>query len=63
MTSWSDALPELRTGNWTRRGGPGVLGDPVTEELMDALATSTRAAAQSQGYAVGWAQGRRDAAA
>lgn len=63
MTSWSETLPELRSGEWTRRGGSSVLGDPVTEQLMDALATTTREAAQAQGYAVGWAQGRREAAA
>lgn len=53
--------PELRTGAWTRLGGDRVLGDPVTEQTLASLAESTRAAARSQGYAVGWAQGRREA--
>jgi len=53
--------PELRTGAWTRLGGERVLGDAVTEQTLASLAESTRAAARSQGYAVGWAQGRREA--
>jgi len=53
--------PELRTGAWTRLGGDRVLGDAVTEQTLASLAESTRAAARSQGYAVGWAQGRREA--
>ncbi len=55
------ATPELRSGNWTRLGGATVLGDAVTEQTLSTLAESTRAAASSQGYAVGWAQGRREA--
>lgn len=55
------AIPELRTGVWTRFGGRSVLGDTVTEETLSALAESTRTAARSQGYAVGWADGRRTA--
>jgi flagellar assembly protein FliH len=55
------ATPELRTGTWTRLGGAGVLGDAVTEQTLASLAESTRAAASAQGYAVGWAQGRREA--
>lgn len=55
-------LPELRTGTWTRLGGESVLGDAVTEGLLDGLAERTRAAARAQGYAVGWAEGRREAA-
>lgn len=54
--------PELRTGTWTRFGGSSVLGDTVTEDALSALADTTRAAAQAQGYAVGWAEGRRAAA-
>lgn len=55
------STPELRTGAWTRLGGDRVLGDAVTEQTLASLAESTRAAARSQGYAVGWAQGRREA--
>jgi flagellar assembly protein FliH len=55
------ATPELRSGDWTRLGGSSVLGDRVTENTLATLAESTRAAARSQGYAVGWAQGRREA--
>jgi flagellar assembly protein FliH len=55
--------PELRGGTWTRLGDRTVLGDRVTEGALDRLARSTVEAARSQGYAVGWAQGRRDAAA
>lgn len=64
MSSWSSVdLPELRHGEWTRRGGSAVLGDSITESLLGDLAATTRAAAQAQGYAVGWAEGRRAAAA
>lgn len=55
------ATPELRTGVWTRFGTSSVLGDAVTEETLSALAESTRVAARSQGYAVGWADGQRAA--
>ena len=76
MSSWSERgpasfaveqpltpleTPELRTGVWTRFGGSAVLGDAVTEETLSALAESTRTAARSQGYAVGWAEGQRAA--
>jgi len=40
-----------------------VLGDAVTESVLGELADSVRTAARSQGYAVGWAEGRRAAAA
>ncbi len=79
MSSWSEArplqpapeaphlkplvTPELRSGVWTRFGGESVLGDAVTEEALGALAESTRQAARSQGYAVGWAEGQRAARA
>lgn len=53
--------PELRAGSWTRLGGQSVLGDAVTEQTLATLAESTRAAARSQGYAIGWSQGRREA--
>lgn len=57
------ALPELRTGQWTRLGTDAVLGDTVTEQTLSTLAESTRVAAGSQGYAVGWAEGQRAARA
>jgi flagellar assembly protein FliH len=53
--------PELRAGVWTRFGATTVLGDEVTEQTLHALAESTRTAARSQGYAVGWAEGQRAA--
>lgn len=56
-------MPELRSGRWTRLGDRAVLGDAVTEELLDGLAESTRRAARAEGYAVGWAEGRREAEA
>lgn len=55
------ANPELRAGRWTRLGERSVLGDTATEQTLDALAETTRAAAQSLGYATGWAQGQRAA--
>jgi len=55
------ATPELRTGEWTRFGSSRVLGDAVTEEILSTLAETARAAARSQGYAVGWADGQRAA--
>lgn len=54
--------PELRAGEWTRHGERSLLGDPVAESLLGEVAESVRAAARAQGYAVGWAAGRRDAA-
>lgn len=54
--------PELRTGAWTRLGSDAVLGDAVTEDALAVLADAARTAASAQGYAVGWAQGRRAAA-
>jgi len=53
---------DLRSGVWTRAGDAAVVADPVTERTLDALAEQTRAAATAQGYAVGWADGRRRAA-
>lgn len=55
------ARPDLRTGVWTRLGDAAVLGDPVTEAALGGLAERTHVAARSQGYAVGWAEGRREA--
>ncbi len=53
---------ELRSGTWTRFGPTSVLGDEVTEAALAAMVEDARNAARSQGYAVGWAQGRREAA-
>lgn len=55
--------PELGSGEWTRFGPASVLGDAVTEGALAGMVEDARAAARSQGYAVGWAQGRREAAA
>lgn len=52
---------DLRRGTWTRMGGSTVLGDAVTEATLTGVAESVRAAARAQGYAVGWAEGRRAA--
>lgn len=56
------STPELREGDWTRLGGTALLGDRVTEHLLGRIADQVRAAARAQGYATGWAEGRRDAA-
>ena len=53
--------PDLRTGVWTRLGDSAVLGDVVTEAALSGLAERTHTAARSQGYAVGWAEGRQEA--
>jgi flagellar assembly protein FliH len=55
------AIPDLRTGVWTRLGDRSVLGDEVTELALGSLAERTRDAARAQGYSVGWAEGRREA--
>lgn len=52
---------ELRAGSWTRLGSPTVLGDAVTEHTLTGLAAQAQAAAHAQGYAAGWAEGRRAA--
>ena len=52
---------ELRTGAWTRLGDGAVLGDAVTEHTLSGLAEQTQSAARAQGYATGWAEGRRAA--
>lgn len=54
---------DLRTGEWTRYGDDGVLGDPATEHTLSHLAETVRAAAQAQGFSTGWAQGRHKAEA
>lgn len=55
--------PDLRSGVWTRLGHSSVLGDDVTEQALGRLAERTRHAARAQGYAVGWAEGRKEALA
>lgn len=50
---------DLRTGQWTRWGNTGVLGDVTTEATLHGLAERSRRAAAAQGYAKGWAEGRR----
>ena len=52
---------ELRTGAWTRLGSSTVLGDTVTEQTLAGLVEEAQAAARAQGYARGWAEGRRAA--
>ncbi len=62
--AWRPAeRPDLRSGVWTRLGHPSVLGDDVTEQALGRLAERTRSAARAQGYAIGWAEGRREALA
>ncbi|KQW42575.1 hypothetical protein ASC77_23155 [Nocardioides sp. Root1257] len=59
----SEALsyPDLRHGHWTRLGDERILGDGATEAVLGRLAERTRAAAQAQGYAVGWSEGQQAA--
>ena len=52
---------DLRTGGWTRLGDAAVLGDAATEATLTSLADRARAAARAEGYASGWAEGRRRA--
>lgn len=54
---------DLRVGTWTRLGPESALGDAVSERTLAGVAEQARAAAQAQGYSVGWAQGRQEAAA
>lgn len=54
---------DLRAGSWTRLWEGSVVGDPVTESVLGPLAERARAAARAEGYAAGWAEGRRVAAA
>ena len=53
---------DLRVGDWTRHAPGSALGDEVSERTLVQVAEQARAAAQAQGYSVGWAQGRREAA-
>lgn len=54
---------DLRSGAWTRLGPESGLGDPASERTLAGVAEQVRLAAQAQGYSVGWAQGKREAAA
>jgi flagellar assembly protein FliH len=54
---------DLREGVWTRLGAGSVLGDAATEGTLEGLAERSRAAARAQGFAAGWAEGLRAAAA
>ncbi len=53
---------DLRDGAWTRLAPGSALGDAVSEETLTTVAEHARDAARAQGYSVGWAQGRREAA-
>jgi flagellar assembly protein FliH len=57
------AVSDLRTGAWTRLGSGGSLGDAVTESVLSGIALRSHQAARAQGYATGWAEGRRVALA
>jgi flagellar assembly protein FliH len=59
----ADTSVDLRGGEWTRFGTSGVRGDRVTEATLRGLAEQSRAAARAQGFASGWAEGRREATA
>jgi flagellar assembly protein FliH len=54
---------DLRSGAWTRLGSGTSLGDPVTEGILGGIAERSQQAARAQGYAQGWAEGRRTALA
>lgn len=62
-TPVSGSRTDLRRGEWTRLGATAVLGDAVTEAALSDLADRARQAARAQGYAAGWAEGRRKAIA
>src|SRR4051794_33203404 len=50
---------DLRDATWTRFGSESVRGDAATEATLSSLAERSREAARAQGYAAGWAEGRR----
>lgn len=54
---------DLRAGAWTRLGSGTALGDAVTESILSGIAERSHQAARAQGYATGWAEGRRVALA
>src|SRR4051794_33519444 len=55
--------PDLRAGTWTRLGSGAALGDVATEDTLSSLAERTRATAEAQGFAIGWAKGVRESQA
>lgn len=57
------AAHDLRNGAWTRLGTGAALGDEATESLLDRITARSHQAARAQGYATGWAEGRRIALA
>lgn len=57
------AAGDLRTGRWTRFGSSAVLGDEATEAALGSVVDAADSAARAQGYAMGWAEGRRAALA
>jgi flagellar assembly protein FliH len=58
-----DTSTDLREATWTRFGSDTVRGDAATEATLSGLAGRSREAARAQGYAAGWAEGRRGALA
>jgi flagellar assembly protein FliH len=62
-SAYAMRTPDLRGGNWTRLGSGSVLGDLATEDTLSAIAERTRASAEAQGFAVGWAKGVRESQA
>lgn len=52
---------ELPSGSWTRLGNQAIRGDSVTEGVLSDLAEQAKYAGRAQGYANGWAEGRRAA--
>lgn len=56
-----DGSSDLRRGRWTRLGDGAIRGDAVTEAALADLTERSRMAARAQGYAAGWAEGRRKA--
>jgi flagellar assembly protein FliH len=55
----ADTSADLRGGVWTRLGGNGIRGDQATETTLSGLAERSREVARAQGFAAGWAEGRR----
>ena len=50
---------DLRPALWTRFGSDSIRGDRVTEGTLHGLAEQSRLAGRAQGFAAGWAEGRR----
>jgi len=55
----ADTSTDLRGGLWTRFGSDSIRGDRVTEGTLHGLAEQSRQAGRAQGFAAGWAEGRR----